>query len=92
MIENETCNFMWKADQGRAYAKPYDHIDKNKYIEIKPCSTFPEGATIVWAIGHLCALKTPECIKNLEGVEFRYTSNDSRKVWTSSSKGKSISF
>lgn len=52
-----------KPDQGRAYAKPYDHIDKNKYIEIKPCSTFPEGATIVWAIGHLCALKTPEMYK-----------------------------
>jgi len=52
-----------KPDQGRKYALPFEHIDKKKYIEIKPCSTFPGGAVVVWAIGHLCELKPPELYK-----------------------------
>lgn len=52
-----------KPDQGRKYASPFEHVDKKKYIEIRPCSTFPGGAIVVWAIGHLCALKSPEMYK-----------------------------
>ncbi|MDP1459678.1 DNA topoisomerase 3 [Bacillus wiedmannii] len=49
-----------KADQGRTYGACYEHEDKNTHIEIYPCETFPEGAVIVWASGHLCELKSPE--------------------------------
>lgn len=52
-----------KPDQGRAYGAAFDHVDRNKYIEVKPCSIFPGGAIIVWAIGHLCKLQPPELYK-----------------------------
>jgi DNA topoisomerase III len=49
-----------KPSQAKAYAEAFDVAKREKtHIELKPCSTFPNGATITWGIGHLVALKMP---------------------------------
>ncbi|WP_174615277.1 type IA DNA topoisomerase [Virgibacillus ihumii] len=49
-----------KPSQARSYADAFDVKNKTKtYIELKPCSIFPEGATITWGVGHLVSLKMP---------------------------------
>lgn len=50
-----------KPSQARAYAEAYKIKQKEKtFIELEPCSTFPEGAIITWAVGHLVELKEPK--------------------------------
>lgn len=49
-----------KPDQARKLASPFPHKKHTSYIEVKPCDQFPNGATIVWAIGHLIQLADPE--------------------------------
>ncbi|MGX9134749.1 DNA topoisomerase 3 [Rummeliibacillus sp. JY-2-4R] len=49
-----------KPSQAKAYADAFKVMKKTKnYIELQPCATFPEGATITWGIGHLVELKQP---------------------------------
>lgn len=49
-----------KPSQARSYADAFDVKNKTKtYIELKPCSTFPDGAIITWGVGHLVSLKMP---------------------------------
>ncbi|KGP91772.1 DNA topoisomerase III [Pontibacillus chungwhensis BH030062] len=53
-----------KPSQAKAYADAFQIKEKTKtYIELKPDSTFPEGATITWGIGHLVELKEPHDYK-----------------------------
>ncbi|KYG33464.1 type IA DNA topoisomerase [Priestia endophytica] len=52
-----------KPKQALTYGQCYDYVKHKDYIEIKPCSTFPKGAKIVWAIGHLAELAPPEKYK-----------------------------
>ena len=49
-----------KPSQAKAYADAFT-IDKREktHITLKPCSTFPKGAIVTWAIGHLVGLKMP---------------------------------
>ncbi|MFF2793776.1 type IA DNA topoisomerase [Lysinibacillus xylanilyticus] len=50
-----------KPSQARAYADAFKIKQKEKlFIELEPCSTFPEGAVITWAVGHLVELKEPK--------------------------------
>lgn len=50
-----------KPSQARAYAEAFKVKHKEKtFIEIEPCSTFPGGAVITWAVGHLVELKEPK--------------------------------
>ncbi|MBU8908955.1 DNA topoisomerase III [Desertibacillus haloalkaliphilus] len=49
-----------KPDQGAKLAAPYRHKKKQGYIEIEANETFPTGALLTWAVGHLCELKAPE--------------------------------
>ncbi|MEO4052810.1 DNA topoisomerase III [Solibacillus sp. CAU 1738] len=50
-----------KPSQARAYAEAYKIKQKEKtFIELEPCSTFPDGAIITWAVGHLVELKEPK--------------------------------
>ncbi|WP_312506262.1 DNA topoisomerase III [Lysinibacillus sp.] len=50
-----------KPSQARAYADAFKIKQKEKvFIELEPCSTFPEGAIITWAVGHLVELKEPK--------------------------------
>lgn len=49
-----------KPDQARKLATPFPHKKHTAYIEIQPCSQFPKGASVVWAIGHLVTLAEPE--------------------------------
>ena len=43
-----------KPSQARAYAEAFKIKHKEKtFIELEPCSTFPDGAIISWGIGHL---------------------------------------
>lgn len=49
-----------KPPQAKAYAEAFEVAKREKtHIELKPCSTFPHGATITWGIGHLVGLKMP---------------------------------
>jgi len=49
-----------KPSQAKAYAEAFKIAKKNKhYIELQPSSTFPDGATITWGVGHLVELKQP---------------------------------
>lgn len=49
-----------KPSQAKAYADAFSIKSRNKtFIELKPCSIFPSGAIITWAIGHLVELKDP---------------------------------
>jgi len=50
-----------KPSQARAYAEAFKIKHKEKtFIELEPCSTFPDGAIISWGIGHLVELKEPK--------------------------------
>lgn len=49
-----------KPSQAKAYADAFQVARKTKhYIELQPSSTFPNGATITWGVGHLVELKQP---------------------------------
>lgn len=53
-----------KPSQAKAYADAFSVKTKYKhYIELNTCSTFPSGAVITWAIGHLVELRQPEDYK-----------------------------
>ncbi|MBD1372637.1 DNA topoisomerase 3 [Hazenella sp. IB182357] len=49
-----------KPDQARKLASPFPHRRQKNHIEIQHCSLFKQGATVVWAIGHLVTLAEPE--------------------------------
>lgn len=49
-----------KPDQGSTLASVFKHKKQNGFIEIFPNETFPSGAYVTWAIGHLCQLVAPE--------------------------------
>ncbi len=49
-----------KPDQGRRLAAPFKHKKEQQKITILPCDLFPQGAVVVWAVGHLCELVDPE--------------------------------
>lgn len=50
-----------KPSQAKAYSEAYSVKNRNATsIELNPCSTFSEGATITWGIGHLVELKQPK--------------------------------
>src|SRR5699024_2688019 len=50
-----------KPSQARDYADAYKIKEKGKsHIEISKCDTFPDGAIITWAIGHLLELDYPQ--------------------------------
>ncbi|MGE8206444.1 DNA topoisomerase III [Heyndrickxia sp. NPDC080065] len=49
-----------KPDQGAKLAAPFPHKKRKGYIEIAPNQTFPQGAYLTWAVGHLCELVPPE--------------------------------
>lgn len=49
-----------KKIQAEELAKPFPHKMAQGYIEISPCSTFPQGGVMVWASGHLVSLLEPE--------------------------------
>lgn len=49
-----------KPSQAKAYAEAFQVARKTKhFIELQPSSTFPQGATITWGVGHLVELKQP---------------------------------
>ncbi|MDO3412862.1 DNA topoisomerase III [Saccharibacillus sp. CPCC 101409] len=49
-----------KPDQGAKLAAPFKHKKTQGYIEIAKCPTFPDGAYVSWAVGHICELVPPE--------------------------------
>lgn len=51
-----------KPDAAKKMAEPYGgKFNKEKgYLEVAPCSTFPQGAIFCFAIGHLVGLASPE--------------------------------
>ncbi|RAS83132.1 toprim domain-containing protein [Priestia endophytica] len=50
-----------KPSQAKAYAEAFSVKKRDKiFIELNPCSTFPNGAVITWGIGHLVELKQPQ--------------------------------
>ncbi|MFD4820145.1 type IA DNA topoisomerase [Peribacillus butanolivorans] len=50
-----------KPSQAKAYSDAFTIKKRDKTsIELNPCSTFPNGATITWGIGHLVELKQPK--------------------------------
>ena len=49
-----------KPDQGSTLASVFKHKKQSGFIEIFPNDTFPNGAYVTWAIGHLCQLVPPE--------------------------------
>lgn len=53
-----------KPAQARTYSECYEHKKHKDHIEIMPCETFPKGAKVVWAIGHLTELAPPERYKD----------------------------
>ncbi|MGH1442137.1 MAG: DNA topoisomerase III [Exiguobacterium profundum] len=48
-----------KPSQAQKLAAPYPSKKRKEEIEISPCPRFPEGAIVVWAVGHLCELQEP---------------------------------
>jgi DNA topoisomerase-3 len=53
-----------KPSQAKAYSQAFEIAKRERtHIELKPCSTFPNGATITWGIGHLVSLKMPNDYK-----------------------------
>lgn len=85
------CIFAEKPSQAKAYAEAFEVAKREKtHIELKPCSTFPDGAVITWGIGHLVGLKMPGeyreewknwDIKNLPiiPVQFEYKVSEDKK-------------
>lgn len=81
-----------KPSQAKAYAEAFEVAKREKtHIELKPCSTFPDGAVITWGIGHLVGLKMPGeyrkewknwDIKNLPIIpaQFEYKVSEDKKV------------
>jgi DNA topoisomerase-3 len=54
-----------KPSQAKAYADAFSIKERSKaHIELKPDSTFPEGAFITWGIGHLVKLQQPHDYKS----------------------------
>lgn len=49
-----------KPSQASAYASVFKHTKYEGYYHVYPCPTFPSGATITYAFGHLVELKEPE--------------------------------
>ncbi|SFX75084.1 DNA topoisomerase-3 [Thermoactinomyces sp. DSM 45891] len=49
-----------KPDQARKLSAPFPHKKEKTCIQIQPCTQFPQGAIVVWAIGHLYELAAPE--------------------------------
>src|SRR5699024_2106364 len=50
-----------KPSQARDYGNAYEIKEKTKHhMEIAKCDTFPDGAIITWAIGHLLELDYPQ--------------------------------
>ena len=49
-----------KPDQGSTLASIFKNKKQNGFIEVFPNETFPNGAYVTWAIGHLCQLVNPE--------------------------------
>ncbi|MEK4799961.1 DNA topoisomerase 3 [Thermoactinomyces sp. FSL K6-2592] len=49
-----------KPDQARKLASPFPHKKEKNFIAIDKCDSFPSGAVIVWAIGHLIQLAEPK--------------------------------
>lgn len=49
-----------KPDQGAKLAAPFKHKKTQGYIQIEKCPTFPDGAYVSWAVGHICELVPPE--------------------------------
>ncbi|MFD2117801.1 DNA topoisomerase III [Paenibacillus yanchengensis] len=49
-----------KPDQGTKLASPFKNKKQQGYIEIMPNATFPKGALVTWAVGHVCELVPPE--------------------------------
>lgn len=53
--------FAEKPSQAKAYADAFKVSKRHKtHIDLEPCNTFPNGATITWGIGHLVSLKMPD--------------------------------
>jgi DNA topoisomerase-3 len=49
-----------KPDQGSKLASPFKHKKQQGFIEISPNDSFPKGALVTWAVGHVCELVPPE--------------------------------
>lgn len=50
-----------KPSQAKAYSDAFSIKKKDKtFIELHPCSIFPNGAILTWGIGHLVELKQPK--------------------------------
>lgn len=49
-----------KPDQGAKLAAPFKHKKMQGYIEISANDSFPSGALVTWAVGHVCELVPPE--------------------------------
>lgn len=50
-----------KPSQAKAYCDAFSVEKREKtHITLKPCNTFPNGATVTWGIGHLVSLKMPQ--------------------------------
>lgn len=76
--------FAEKPSQALDYANAFTIKEKKKtHIELSPCDTFKEGATITWGVGHLVELQMPQeykeewktwSLKNLPIIpeEFKY--------------------
>ncbi|WP_419879622.1 hypothetical protein [Brevibacillus centrosporus] len=49
-----------KREQAKKLAAPFASEEKGGYITVSSCPTFPNGALITWALGHLVSLEEPE--------------------------------
>ncbi|WP_071459906.1 DNA topoisomerase III [Bacillus massilinigeriensis] len=49
-----------KPDQGRTLASVFGMKKREGFLEILPNNTFPDGAYVTWAVGHLTELASPE--------------------------------
>lgn len=53
------CFICEKNTQAKMVAQAYNYTHKGNYYEIHPCSTFPDGAYVAYAAGHLLQIKEP---------------------------------
>lgn len=49
-----------KPSQAKALAAPFPNKNMKTHIAIAPCVMFPEGAVVIWAVGHILELFGPE--------------------------------
>lgn len=49
-----------KKEQAKKLAAPFEWEEKEGYITVSTCPTFPNGAFFTWALGHLVSLEEPE--------------------------------